>query len=175
MARRTTGFTLIEVVAAMAIVAVALALAVPAFSDAMQRTRTQTTMYLLRADLAMARATAIMRRKAVVVCPRATGGGCRKDSRWNEGWIVFNDPDGNRRPDLGADMLRSEDAPATGDASFDVVSSRPFLRYQPDGRSANSNLTIHVCAGGNVSGQVIVNNSGRARTSREKAGTPCPK
>ena len=72
------------------------------------------------------------------------------------------------------DLLRSEDAPAAGDGGLRIVSSRPLLRYQPDGRSANSNLTVHVCVDGRISGQVIVNNLGRVRTSYQKAGSPCP-
>lgn len=175
MKRTIAGFTLIELMTVLAIVAIGLTMGLPAFGNALQRNRTQTTMHLLSADMAMARGSAIMRRSAVVVCPRTSGGGCGADSDWSEGWIVFTDRDGNRIPDLAADVLRSEDAPAGGNSALRLVSSRPFLRYQPDGRSANSNLTVHVCTDDKVSGQVIVNNLGRVRTSYQKAGTPCPR
>jgi type IV fimbrial biogenesis protein FimT len=170
---RIAGFTLIEEMTVLAILAITLSIGLPAFGDALQRNRTQTTMHLLSADMAMARNSAIMRSAPVVVCPRDLGGGCGTGSDWGSGWIVFTDVDGNRVPDLEADILRSEDAPADNSA-LRIVSSRPLLRYQPDGRSANSNLTVHVCADDGILGQVIVNNLGRVRTSYQKAGAPCP-
>ncbi|MBC7991188.1 MAG: GspH/FimT family pseudopilin [Luteimonas sp.] len=175
MKRKDAGYSLIEAMTVLAILALTLTLGLSNFGGSLRRNRTQATMHLLSADMAMARNTAIMRGVAVVVCPRTTDGGCGGDSDWSRGWIVFADGDGNRRPDPGQALLRSEDAPAAGDGSMRVVSSRPWLRYQPDGRSANSNLTVHVCVDGKISGQVKVNNLGRIRTSTQDAGSPCPR
>ncbi|MEP6633231.1 MAG: GspH/FimT family pseudopilin [Luteimonas sp.] len=174
MKRKVAAFTLIELVTATAIVAIGTALALPAFSAALQRNRTGSAMNLLGADIAMARTTAITRHIAIVVCPRGSGDGCRDDSDWSSGWLVFADADGNRSPDTKQDLLRSEDAPTAADSAYRLVSSRPFLRYQRDGRSAHSNLTIHVCVKSKIDGQVIVNNTGRMRISRQKAGSACP-
>jgi type IV fimbrial biogenesis protein FimT len=175
MKRKSAGFSLIEAMTVLAILAVTLTLGLSNFGGSLRRNRTQATMHLLSANMAMARNTAIMRGMAIVVCPRTVDGGCAGDSDWSRGWIVFADGDGNRRPDPDQTLLRSEDAPAAGDRSMRVVSSRPLLRYQQDGRSANSNLTVHVCVDGKISGQVIVNNLGRVRTSTRKAGSPCPR
>lgn len=174
MERSTAGHTLVEAMAVLALVAVAMSLGLPALGDTLQRNRTRTTLHLLSAAMAMARNSAVMRRTAVVVCPRSPEGGCDTASDWSDGWIVFVDRDGNRVPDTAADVLRNEDAPAREQATRRIVSSRPSLRYQPDGRSANSNLTVHVCDVDKVSGQVIVNNLGRVRTSYRNAGAPCP-
>jgi len=174
MKRKTAGFTLIETMTVLAILAITLAMGLPAFGEALQRNRTQTTMHLLSADMAMARGSAIMRRTAVVICPRGADGRCGADKDWSDGWIVFTDRDGNRLPDLDEDVLRSEDAPAADDPSMRLYSSRPLLRYQPDGRSAHSNLTVHVCTNGKVAGRVIVNNLGRVRTTRDTGGASCP-
>ena len=175
MKRKDAGYSLIEAMTVLAILALTLTLGLSNFGGSLRRNRTQASMHLLSADMAMARNTAIMRGVAVVVCPRTTDGGCGGDSDWSRGWIVFADGDGNRLPDPGQALLRSEDAPAAGDGGFRLISSRPLLRYQPDGRSANSNLTVHVCVDGKISGQVIVNNLGRVRTSYGKAGSPCPR
>lgn len=173
MAPKAAGFTLIEAMVVVAIAAITLTLGIPTFGDALQRQRVSTTMHLLSADMAMARSTALMRRSQVVVCPRADQAVCAGDGDWSRGWLVFKDPDGNRRPDADGDLLRTTDAPAGSRAVLHLLSSRPFLRYQADGRSANSNLTVRVCAEGQLRGKVVVNNLGRVRGERAPAGTPC--
>ena len=171
---KDAGFTLIELMATLAIVAVILALGAPSLSDALQRQRVSTTLHLLSADMAMARNTAVMRHSHVIVCPRKATGNCAPDQEWGQGWMVFNDPDGNRQPDAETDILRVTDAP--GGALLLLPSSRPLLRYQADGRAANSNLTVYVCDDKRYAGKVIVNNLGRVRT--ELAGamqSDCPR
>ena len=120
----------------------------------------------------MARSTAIMRRAQVVVCPRTEDFQCRDDRDWSQGWIVFTDDDGNRQPDEEAHILRATDPPAHRGLAID--STRRFLRYQRDGRSAHSNQTVRVCSGERLAGTVVVNNLGRVRSARPNAATPCP-
>ncbi|WP_158636491.1 GspH/FimT family pseudopilin [Luteimonas marina] len=173
MNRKDTGFTLIEAMIVLSIAAMLLTVGLPAFASAMQRHRVTATLHLLAADMAMARGSAVVQGKQVVVCPRTESNRCGAASDWGRGWLVFTDADGNRQPDIAADILRSADAPGRG-GRLSVISSRPFLRYQVDGRSAHSNLTVHVCADGQLAGQVVVNNHGRARTSRPKSPAACP-
>lgn len=174
MHRKDSGFTLIELLVTLAIAAIALTLGMPAFSDLLQRMRVDSTMHLLSADMAMARGRAVMRNAQVVVCPRDAGHRCAESRDWSQGWLVFEDADKNRQPDSEADILRIEDPPA-GSAVLTLPSTRPYLRYQSSGRSANANLTVHVCMQGRLAGKVIVNNAGRVRTERPRSPTPCPR
>ena len=171
---KDAGFTLIELMATLAILAVTLALGTPSFSSVIQRQRVNTTLHLLSTDIAMARNTALMRRSHVIVCPRTTAGSCASGQDWSRGWMVFNDPDGNRQPDAETDILRVTEAP--GGALLFLPASRPLLRYQSDGRAANSNLTVYVCKNKQYVGKVVVNNLGRVRS--ERAGSiesACPR
>lgn len=172
MTRKDAGLTLIELLTTLAIAAVTLTIGLPAFSGILERTRVATTMHRVSADLAMARSSAIMRRAQVVVCPRTADFRCRSDRDWSHGWIVFTDDDGNRQPDDNAHILRVTDPPAHRHLS--IGSTRHFLRYQRDGRSAHSNQTVRVCSGEDLAGTVVVNNVGRVRTARPARGTPCP-
>ena len=174
MDRKDAGFTLVEALTTLIIAALTLTVALPTFSDVMQRNRTTATLHQLSADMAMARTSAVIQRRQVVVCPKAGDQRCSDRMDWSQGWLVFTDADGNRQPDAAADVLRITDAPA-GAGRLHLPSSRPFLRYQVDGRSAHSNLTVHVCSAGLLQGQVVVNNHGRARTSRPSRETPCPR
>jgi type IV fimbrial biogenesis protein FimT len=173
MIGKEKGFTLIETMVVLAIAVIVVTLGVPSFNGALQRQRVSTTMHRLSADMAMARSSALMRRSQVVVCPRDAAGGCSDVQDWSRGWLVFADPDGNRQPDADSDILRVTDAPAN-DRLY-LPATRQFLRYQADGRSAHSNLSVHVCANGAHVGKVVVNNLGRVRSERPRAGTSCPR
>src|SRR5690606_26180467 len=154
MTRKDAGFTLIELLITVALAAILLTLGLPAFTGTLERTRVATTMHQVSADLAMARSTAIMRRAQVVVCPRTEDLRCRSGSKWTHGWIVFIDDDGNRQPDDDAHILRVTDPPSHRSLAID--STRRFLRYQRDGRSAHSNQTVRVCSGERLAGTVVV-------------------
>ena len=173
MTRKDAGLTLIELLVTLAIAAITLTIGLPAVSGTLERTRVSTAMHQVSADLAMARSTAIMRRAQVVICPRTADYRCRNDSDWGQGWMVFTDDDGNRQPDEDAHILRITDPPARRNLSID--STRRFLRYQRDGRSAHSNQTVRGCAGERLAGTVVVNNLGRVRSARPARETPCPR
>ena len=160
------GFTLIEAIMVMMIASIWLVIGIPSYQALMENQRVSSAMHLLSAHMASARSTAITYRIPTVVCPSDRAGGCRSDGDWSHGWLMFFDPDGNRRPDSLQDVLREENAPIH--PSLRIVSSRgrPQLRYLPDGRSAGSNLSVRLCRDDRLLGQVVVNNLGRVRTEK---------
>jgi type IV fimbrial biogenesis protein FimT len=171
MHRKDAGFTLIEALVVLAVVSLLVTIALPAFQGSLLRTRAIGTMHLLSTDLAVARSAAIQRRQAVIACPRATDNRCSEVGDWSGGWVVFMDPDGNRQPDRPGEILRVSQASGT----LRLPSSRRFVRYQADGRSAGTNLTIHVCSRHGLLGDVVVNNLGRVRTAKPTRETACPR
>lgn len=168
------GLTLVELLTTLSILALASTFGMTAFVDVIARNRVQTALHLVSADLAMARSIAIMRRDQVVACPGSALTGCRADADWSQGWIVFTDADGNRQPGADSDLIRVADAPSGAPASIRLASTRNFVRYQRDGRSAGTNLTINVCQKGTLAGRVVVNNLGRVRSMRLHNERPCP-
>jgi type IV fimbrial biogenesis protein FimT len=85
--RTSAGFTLIELMAAVAILAIMLAFAVPSFQEFIVNYRTSVQANDLLADLALARNEAVKYARPTVV--RAESG------NWNDGWIVGTDLNGN--------------------------------------------------------------------------------
>jgi len=171
---RARGVTLVELMTTLTILAIVGTFGMTAFADAIARHRVQTALHLISADLAMARNSAISRRSHVIACPGDPLTGCRLDADWSHGWIVFSDPDGNRQPDSGADLIRVGNAPPGASRRLRLASTRNFVRYQRDGRSAGTNLTINVCTGAVLKGQVVVNNLGRVRSARAALEQNCP-
>ena len=168
------GFTLVELLTTLAIVAVLLAVGLPGFADVLARQQVRTAMHLISTDLAMARNSAIMRARATIVCPGNPLTGCRSDMDWNYGWIVFTDSDGDRQPNTDADLVRVTEAPAGTPSTIRLAATRRFIRYQRNGLSAGTNLTVNVCHKDRLAGQVVVNNGGRTRSTRSAGNTPCP-
>jgi len=89
------GFTMIELMVTLTVLAILLALAMPAFRDLILNNRLSTASSELQTALAQARSEAVTRRKFITVCPSAndTGTAC---GSWDDphGVIVFVDNNG---------------------------------------------------------------------------------
>lgn len=173
MKRHGLGFGLIELMFTIAVVAVLATLAAPAFQDLLLRMRVAAAMHRLTAQMALTRSTAVVRRTTAALCPSDGAGRCRADGDWSGGWLLFLDGDGNRQPGAAADVLREEPLPLHRSLRILTSSSRPQLRYHPDGRSGGSNMTVRLCHEDRLMGAVVVSNTGRVRTSRPSGPAPC--
>lgn len=101
------GFTVLELMIALAVGAILLVVAVPSFTTLLERTRIGSAADHLYASLAEARGEAVKRRVTVRVCPSANSATCRNDGDWNDGWLVFLDGDGNGAPNTSADIVKA--------------------------------------------------------------------
>ncbi len=109
--RRCKGFTLVELMVTIVIVAVLLAIALPSFRNVIQRNRVATASNDLLASLSYARTTAIYRHQLVSMCPSADGTSCTSAGQaFEPGWIVYTYPAGaasaNKAYAASATLLR---------------------------------------------------------------------
>jgi type IV fimbrial biogenesis protein FimT len=155
------GLTLLELLVAMAILGVTLGLGAPAFRQVTLAVRANGVFHELTASLAMARSLSLLRDGPVVVCPSQDGLTCRPDSVWDQGWITFTARDGR--------LVRA----SSGGRGLVIRSTRPRLRFQPDGFSEGSNLTLYVYASadGALIGSIFVSQAGRIRSERTPMAT----
>jgi len=112
--RRVRGFTLLELMTTITIVAVLLAIGVPSLRGMIQRNRVSSASNDLAASIAYARTTAINRGQLVSMCPSTDGDSCTSGgSDFEPGWIVYTYPAGaasaNKAYDSTATLLRAVD------------------------------------------------------------------
>ncbi|WP_266156609.1 GspH/FimT family pseudopilin [Dyella silvatica] len=88
-AQRHRGFTLVELMVTIAILAILLMIAVPGFRDLTRRQQLSSAGYALLADLSYARTEAAMRSAFVSVCPTADGTSCVTSKAYAPGWLVY--------------------------------------------------------------------------------------
>lgn len=171
--RAASGYTLLEALTVMAIILATTSMALPAFAKALERQRAAASLHAIAAQFAIARSTAITRRAHVSVCPSRGDGTCRSDWDWSEGWLMYLDPGRKGQPARGADILRNERAPAPRSLVILSSSGRRAVRFQPNGKTGGSNITVRVCQEDRLLGSVMVNNLGRVRSERPRDTRAC--
>ncbi len=103
--KHESGFTLIELLITIVVASILIALAVPAFHGFVQNNRVASQANELVSTMALARSEAIKRKGTVAVCISADGASCTGAS-WDQGWLVFADPNNNGTVDAGDTIIR---------------------------------------------------------------------
>ena len=90
---RARGFSLVEMMIALVVLAVLIVITAPGFSDLIRNNRLLSQVYAMRAALNEARSEALAQRSFVTFCRSNDGATC--SGNWNEGYIAFLDFDGD--------------------------------------------------------------------------------
>ncbi len=131
---RESGFTLIELMITMVILAILLSLGVPSFQSVIARNNVASAASVLSASLSLARSEAIKRGTTVTVCKSSDGSSCVTSGDWSQGWImlvtvsnpirVYQTPAGNVSLGVGPNQITfSAIGQANAAVSFDACKS----------------------------------------------------
>jgi type IV fimbrial biogenesis protein FimT len=163
MGKRQQGFTALELLVTMAIVAILLSAGVPAFKNYSWNLRMKTALDSLQTDLNLARRQAINLNIQTVTCPAQASGTCSGNTDWHNGWIVFADLNTDRQRQTGEPLLKHSSAVEF--INISSPASRSYVRFYPNGSAPGSNMTIRFCdgRGSEFAGKVSVSNSGRIK------------
>lgn len=97
------GFTLVELMITLAVLAILVAVAFPSFRETLRSNRVATTSNELLASISLARSEAVRGTRGAGLCTSATGTSC--GGGWNDGWMVWTDVNGNGAFDAGTDTV----------------------------------------------------------------------
>lgn len=150
------GFSLLELIIALAIVAILSAIAIPSFSTIIMKATLASQARELLGGAVLARSEAIKRSQVVTLCASNNGTSCTDDS-WASGWLV-----------IGIDnrVLHKHKALPQG---YLINAAVTRIKFNPSGLGATmANLTI--CRAtptvGNQERVVTVSATGRASISK---------
>ncbi|MGH8031160.1 MAG: GspH/FimT family pseudopilin [Luteimonas sp.] len=104
--RRNTGFTLVELMVTIAIVAILVAVAFPSFQGSLRSNRVAAATNELLASISLARTEAIRSTGSAGLCAAdATGAACVDVNNWNNGWLVWTNTNADQNYQPGTDTL----------------------------------------------------------------------
>lgn len=165
---RNSGLTLIELLFAMAMLAILTALAVPSFTNLVLDARMTAAVNRFVHDIHLAKQTAHRRMEPVALCKSRDGRRCAHDGEWHEGWLVFVNHNRDRPPHVDTD-----DPVLAANARFEsgtITANRRSFVFRPfEIRSTNGTLTFCDSRGTDAARAVIVSYTGRPRVSRVSA------
>lgn len=165
--KRNKGFTLLQTLVALAVLAALVVLATSSHADATAKARTASARSALVQSILASSRRAIVHAETVVLCPSSEGLSCDDSIEWSRGWIAFPDGNLNRSPDPNEKLLLRQ-PPLDGPMRVYSTEGRRKIVFQPRGHTAGSNVTFTLCASatpGHAS-TLVVANSGIWRTGR---------
>lgn len=162
-AGRSAGMTLLELLLAIGLLGLLMALALPAFANFIGDSRLVSERNRLAADLRYGRNEAIYNNSQVVACPSADLANCSPAPEWHSGWLVFMDDDLDREHDPDESILRAGNAMAYVETL--APRTRRRIRFHGNGRAPGSNATITFCdrRGSEHAVALIISNGGHIR------------
>jgi type IV fimbrial biogenesis protein FimT len=116
--RSQRGFSLLELMVGVTVLAVLLGLAVPTFRDVIESNRVVAQNNDFIAALNSARSEAIKRSNAVTMCASANGAACSGATSWSSGWITFADINSNGNLD-GSEVVLFQTGSMVGGLTLD--------------------------------------------------------
>lgn len=176
--RRSSGFTLLELLITISIVGIIAAFAVPSFREMIANNRLAAQTNEVTSLISFARSEASKLSQGVVtVCASSDSASCSESSNWENGLIVFRDDDMNRVVDTTDQLLKVNGSLAGGNTltirdmtsdgkSYVQFDSKGFPRASATDETAG---TFVICddRGAAEARAVSINFSGQANLARD--------
>jgi type IV fimbrial biogenesis protein FimT len=178
MKQRVRGFTLVELMVTIGILAILMMVAIPSFNSALISYRLTSIANTFVASAQLARSEAIKRNSRVTLCKSANGVDCTTAGGWQQGWILFNDIDNNALKGPTEAIIHTEVALP---ANFSMTFVDNYISFTATGGTelttgAFQAGTVKLCSQSAPVGparQMVINAVGRMRVAKVPVLT-CP-
>lgn len=169
---RHTGLTLLELLIALGIITTLLGLSLPSMQTAFKQYHGEHVLHSISSAINAGRTAAVARNIPVSVCPSNDGWRC--SGTWNDGLIVFTDPDGQRDPTDSGEILQQIRWPElSGHIRWRAFGNRQYLEINTLGNILHQNGNFTWCphdGDRRQAHQLVVNITGRMRLARDSNG-----
>jgi type IV fimbrial biogenesis protein FimT len=174
---RASGFTILELMIAVAVLAILMGIAVPSFSEMMRQNRLAAQTNDLLTATAVARSEAVKRGSLVTLCP-ANRNVCSGNSRWSDGWLVITDdgPNVGQLEEDQGEMILQRFPAATGQQLVVTNNAITSITYRGSGATTLAApgtqfaITNKTCVNPNGLRTVEVTTAGRTSVTRGNCG-----
>lgn len=168
-----SGFTLIELMVTVAIIAILAMLAAPSFNEAILSNKLASFANNFVASATLARGEAVKRNATVKMCSSSSGAACATSGGWQQGWIVFNDLDDDGTLDSNETLIQRQQALA---ADYSFTGNANSIAFQSVGVGTTA-ATLKLCratpTAGNQERDIKVSATGRVSVAKTTTGV-CP-
>jgi len=159
------GWTLIELLAVLAVMISLFAIGVPKMTHMIKLNRGAAAMNWLVSSLHYARFSAIDKHKMVTLCPSSDGLQC--SGNWHDGTILFTDRNADRVMNQTDMLLQKFTYPYPGTTiKFRSFRNRQYLQFTKDGWTNFQNGNWVYCSEDKdpqYARQIVINIQGRVR------------
>lgn len=127
--RGRQGFTLVELIITVSILAIIMTMAAPAIQTKLARMEAKRIKHQLENSLALAKAESYIRKENVLVCLSNAGGRCHRDG--SKMLLVFIDKNGSKNYDDQVDVLITQQSlnPKYSKLSLRVGNKRHYTKF----------------------------------------------
>ena len=171
---RSRGLSLIELLVTLFIAALLMGMAAPSMAAIMNSSKLTSTSNTFLAGLRLARSEAIRRGGRVAMCTSSDGVHCAETGGWEQGWIIFHDPNGNGVVDAGERLIERAEAPDSGIVFTGTQNVSRAIVFMGTGRNRTmaggmQAGTLTLCNRRDAGGpgrQIVIASGGRTRVQQ---------
>lgn len=141
---RNGGFTLVELLVAVLVLAIVVGMAAPAVSRLRQNTTIKTVSNTFASDLTWMRSKVTGLGNPITMCPSTDGATC--GGTWNSGRIIFSDLNGDGSVTAGKDTVLQVRTAAGSTNNITVTGfggSGTYIQYKADGSTAAGGTILY--------------------------------
>jgi type IV fimbrial biogenesis protein FimT len=119
------GFSMVEMLVVIAIIAFLMAWALPNYKNLITQYRLADELTQIQTDVELARSSAVRTGSNVTICPTAAPASsvpaCSGGNEWNTGWVVFTDVNDDQTLDPGDKLLHVHIGMTGGDTLLSEI------------------------------------------------------